>query len=141
MDILQELAIKTFDTAQLHETILTHLDMKTLLLAQRVNTEWRDTIASSSKLQKMLFFSPVKAFAEAVTLNMVDGHTLVNECRREVLLPNFLWLDLDPKSEQALNNRQASGTSAWEFSSNFRRVSCEICHHSGVGKLRGSACS
>jgi hypothetical protein len=38
------------------QIILIEVDMKTLLLAQRVSTFWQATITNTSKLQKKLFF-------------------------------------------------------------------------------------
>nr|OQO30502.1 hypothetical protein B0A51_01731 [Rachicladosporium sp. CCFEE 5018] len=41
---------------ELLELLLTHLDLKTLLLSQRVSTTWNTTIAQSRVLQEKLFF-------------------------------------------------------------------------------------
>ena len=50
-------------TYELVETILHHLPTKDLLLNQCVCREWRDVIARSQKLQRDLFFLPVKGGA------------------------------------------------------------------------------
>lgn len=43
---------------ELFEAVLQHLDIKTLLFAQRVSRHWRTTIASSPQLQEALFCLP-----------------------------------------------------------------------------------
>ncbi|KAK4618294.1 hypothetical protein CLAFUW4_11760 [Fulvia fulva] len=48
-------ALRTFGVTELLEQILSDLDMQTLLLAQRVSKQWKDTIADSSMLQEALF--------------------------------------------------------------------------------------
>jgi hypothetical protein len=45
-------------TMELLEMILCQVDMKTVLLAQRVNTKWRDIVGASLPLQRHLFFAP-----------------------------------------------------------------------------------
>lgn len=51
--------MQVFDTPELLELILLGFDdMKTLLLSQRVHTTSRDTIKSSVKLQRALWFQP-----------------------------------------------------------------------------------
>lgn len=45
-------------TPELLENILVHLDRKTLLLSQRVNTTFKNVIAGSKPLQRRLFFLP-----------------------------------------------------------------------------------
>jgi hypothetical protein len=62
-----------FGTAELFEQILLQVDMKTLLLSQRVNTQWRDTITDSPALQKKLFFKP-GTFGEAKEFVQADEH-------------------------------------------------------------------
>lgn len=56
---------------ELFELILLRLDMKTLLLSQRVDSHWRDTISSSTLLQKKLFFLPA-TLEELPQLNIVE---------------------------------------------------------------------
>ena len=51
--------------------MLLYVDFKTLLLLQRVNRAWRETIKTSITLQKKLFFLPVKLFEEAEKLGIV----------------------------------------------------------------------
>jgi hypothetical protein len=43
---------------ELIDAILQHIDIKTLLLAQRVSHTWQNTIASSPQLQEALFIRP-----------------------------------------------------------------------------------
>lgn len=94
---------RTLAISELLEMILLHLDMKTLLLAQRANIQWRNAIATSSKLQKKLFFLPVQSFNEAVSLNMVGNNTVVNVWIRgppqDIVLPNPLLHDYDVEDE------------------------------------------
>lgn len=47
---------RVFNIPELLEKILIHLDMKTLLLAQRANKLLKDVIGSSAACQKALFF-------------------------------------------------------------------------------------
>lgn len=47
-------------TWELLELILLHLDMRTLLLSQRVSSIWRDVIKNSRPLRQALFFEPVE---------------------------------------------------------------------------------
>jgi hypothetical protein len=68
---------KVFGTAELLHAILLKLDSRTLLLAQRVNCAFQDTITRSSQLQKKLFFKPVKFLAEAHDLGMIDERSVV----------------------------------------------------------------
>lgn len=58
---------------ELHENILLFLDVRTLLLAQRVNTKWRDIITANKKLQKKLFFKAAEDFEEVLSLGTVGG--------------------------------------------------------------------
>ncbi|KAK6442839.1 hypothetical protein LTR95_000945 [Oleoguttula sp. CCFEE 5521] len=56
---------------ELLETIMRHLDMKTLLLSQRVDRQWKSVIKSSKVLREKLFLSirPCTTGSHAVTLN------------------------------------------------------------------------
>lgn len=54
------------EISELLESILLHIDEKTLLVsAQRVNKRWRDTVTSSPRLQKKLFLQPDESDATA----------------------------------------------------------------------------
>lgn len=64
-------AHKVFGTVELLEKILVNLDMKTLLLSQRVNADFNTVITESSKCQKKLFFAPATR-DEISSLNMVQ---------------------------------------------------------------------
>lgn len=68
---------------ELLENVLVGLDFKTLLLAQRVSTLWRNTVAGSQKLQKKLFFRRA-TIIEVFELGMIDDDTLVNTCEEGV---------------------------------------------------------
>ena len=50
----------TFEITELLEHILSQLDMRALLLVQRLSRTWRDVIASSRKLQRHLFMEPAE---------------------------------------------------------------------------------
>ena len=65
-------------TTELLEYILIHLDMKTLLLAQRVNRQFQSTINRNAKLQKKLFFVHAST-KEAVELcgDTHNGHSIL----------------------------------------------------------------
>lgn len=56
---------KVFDKPELHEMILLHLPLRDLLRAQQVCHSWRDTVQSSSKILKALFFKPYNKGREA----------------------------------------------------------------------------
>ncbi|KAK3690644.1 hypothetical protein LTR37_019046 [Vermiconidia calcicola] len=73
----QAAASAVMNLPELLEHILLGLDFETLLLAQRVSTEWRDLISRSRSCQKKLFFAPVDNFEEAVALGMVPEDALV----------------------------------------------------------------
>ncbi|GAB1735930.1 hypothetical protein NU219Hw_g5264t1 [Hortaea werneckii] len=53
-------AEKVFNIPELHEMILTHVDMKTVLLAQRTSRAFHATITSSPRLQRKLWMQPHK---------------------------------------------------------------------------------
>ncbi|KAF2773751.1 hypothetical protein EJ03DRAFT_105914 [Teratosphaeria nubilosa] len=53
-------ATEVFGITELAEQILLALPMRALLLAQRVNRTFYDTIASSPHIQEALFFRPAK---------------------------------------------------------------------------------
>jgi hypothetical protein len=61
---------KVLRTTELLEAILLYVDFKTLLLSQRVDRAWQDTIKASTMLQKKLFFLPVASFEEAEQLGI-----------------------------------------------------------------------
>jgi hypothetical protein len=76
-------ADRTFAVAELLESILQELDPRDLLFAQRVCKEWQTAIASSSKLQQLLFF---RASSEQVlTYSYVPKHMCVR--------PDVEWID------------------------------------------------
>lgn len=54
----QDNAHAVFFVAELLENTLIDVDMKTLLLSQRVNRFWLQVIGNSQLLQKKLFFLP-----------------------------------------------------------------------------------
>ncbi len=63
-----------FALPELHEAILSHTDMVTLLVsAQRVSKAWRALIAASPTLQRKLFFQPVPGDAHPKTALPVLG--------------------------------------------------------------------
>ncbi|RYP10631.1 hypothetical protein DL765_008056 [Monosporascus sp. GIB2] len=51
----------TLSIPELLVQILSELDLRTLLLSQRVSKHWRDTIARAPELQRALFFEPAAA--------------------------------------------------------------------------------
>ncbi|KAK3646598.1 hypothetical protein LTR56_000502 [Elasticomyces elasticus] len=52
---------RVFGIAELLEAILLPVDMKTLLLSQRVNATFRDTISTSPRLQEKLYLRQIQA--------------------------------------------------------------------------------
>ncbi|KAK5732906.1 hypothetical protein LTR17_010179 [Elasticomyces elasticus] len=51
-------AKRVFGIGELFDGILRHVDMKTLLLSQRVSRSWKTSISSSSLMQQKLFLKP-----------------------------------------------------------------------------------
>ncbi|RYP84867.1 hypothetical protein DL769_001061 [Monosporascus sp. CRB-8-3] len=51
----------TLSIPELLVQILSELDLRTLLLSQRVSKNWRDTIVRAPELQRALFFEPIAA--------------------------------------------------------------------------------
>lgn len=50
---------EVFNTTELLELIMLNLPLKDMLLLQRVNQFWKDTVLGSVKLQRWLFFRPI----------------------------------------------------------------------------------
>lgn len=50
---------KVAGTAELLEQIVFHLPPHEILLSQRVSRQWKANIATSRRLQRLLFFEPV----------------------------------------------------------------------------------
>ncbi|KFX98580.1 hypothetical protein V490_02213 [Pseudogymnoascus sp. VKM F-3557] len=61
-------------TSELLEAILLHLDMKTLLLSQRVSRDWASIMASSLVIQQALFMRPVKVVSPIIPFVTTDNH-------------------------------------------------------------------
>ncbi|KFY08403.1 hypothetical protein V492_06268 [Pseudogymnoascus sp. VKM F-4246] len=59
---------------ELLEAILLDVDMKTLLLSQRVNRNWASIIAASSVLQQALFFQPAQEVSSIIPFDPTDNH-------------------------------------------------------------------
>lgn len=64
---------KVFAIPELQEQVLIRLDMKTLLLAQRVSKQWQINIQSTTSLQKKLFLTPA-THSELSILNVVQTY-------------------------------------------------------------------
>lgn len=71
-------ADNVFNTNELLEMILLKVDIKTLLLSQRVDKTWRTIITGSKNLQKKLFFLPATR-DELSRLNLVEESKVVDE--------------------------------------------------------------
>ncbi|KAK5725291.1 hypothetical protein LTR17_013054 [Elasticomyces elasticus] len=54
-EAMRTAAERVFHVGKLFDAILKHVDMKTLLLSQKVSRTWKATITSSDKMQKKLF--------------------------------------------------------------------------------------
>lgn len=81
---------QVFSTPELHEAILLRLDMRDLLLAQRVSREWQAAIACSIKIQRKLFFaSPTGGALVMMPLLSV----LASNLDREVLVVRDIELN------------------------------------------------
>ncbi|KAK5683889.1 hypothetical protein LTS10_003752 [Elasticomyces elasticus] len=64
---LREPIAKVLDTTELLECILIHLDNRTLLLSQRVNSTFQATITTSIHLQRKLFLRPESSNASSTS--------------------------------------------------------------------------
>ncbi|USW53652.1 Putative F-box domain-containing protein [Septoria linicola] len=80
---------RTFAVAELLESILQELDPRDLLFAQRVCKEWQTAIASSSKLQQLLFFRA--SSEQVITYSYVPKYS----CLR----PDVEWIDRDTEEK------------------------------------------
>lgn len=60
-----------FYVTELFEQIMIHVDMRTLLLAQRVDKHWHMTISTSKPLQQKLFLLPATR-AQLIALNTIE---------------------------------------------------------------------
>ena len=59
---------------ELLKAILLHVDMKTILLSQRVNRNWANIMASSIVIQQALFFRPVQEVSSIIPFDPTDNH-------------------------------------------------------------------
>ncbi|KAK4619530.1 hypothetical protein CLAFUW4_11690 [Fulvia fulva] len=94
----------TLHTAELLELILTNLDPRTLLLAQRMSTYWRDLIINSPPLQKKLFLRPATtqelfSLAIAPPRNRRQAVDMIH-----LLQSGVLWKTTPPVSSFAVLN-------------------------------------
>lgn len=80
---------KVLGAQELLEQILINMDVRTLLLAQRVDRRWNATIVSSSDLQIKLFFKPA-TFEQAKNICMNMDSIVI--ARSEYYIPNPLVL-------------------------------------------------
>ncbi|CAK1355668.1 hypothetical protein CB0940_00631 [Cercospora beticola] len=62
---------EVFYVTELFEQIMIHVDMRTLLLAQRVDKHWSTIISTSKPLQQKLFFLPATR-AQLIALNTIE---------------------------------------------------------------------
>ncbi|KAK6442840.1 hypothetical protein LTR95_000946 [Oleoguttula sp. CCFEE 5521] len=90
------MATTTVDLPELLEQILNHLDPRTLLLAQRVNSRFRSIISTRETLRTKLFYSlhPYSTPHDTIQMNpfLTMPHWLTNK-----LLPPTAWkFALDP---------------------------------------------
>jgi len=60
---------RVFAIPELVGTILIQLDLRTLLLSQRVSRQWRDVIKSSQTIQERLFFTATKDLEQSPEYN------------------------------------------------------------------------
>ncbi|KAK7931813.1 hypothetical protein PG985_002525 [Apiospora marii] len=86
-----------FSTWELLETILAHLDMRDLLLLQRVSVAFRDVIQNSTPLQQKMFFLPIAGETTAPG----DG-TVPNPLLMQAFFPLFIDALL-PSSHPTVN--------------------------------------
>lgn len=67
-------AIAVLSIPELLEAILLYVDMKTLLLSQRVSRNWASIVASSLVIQQALFFQPVQEVSSIIPFDPADNH-------------------------------------------------------------------
>lgn len=75
-------------TPELLAEILSWLDMRTLLLSQRVSRQWRDLIAGTPALQRALFIEPVAATSSAELVRDRKRNPLLQEVFRPFFKEN-----------------------------------------------------
>lgn len=88
-----EAATAVLETTEMLENIMRFLDMKTLLLSQRVDKRWQATIKGSIMLQKKLFMLPA-TLGDVFELEMMgsrqDSQSLVlPDTRRKAVTSNY----------------------------------------------------
>ena len=75
--------VRTFEIAELLETILAELPPRDLLLVQRVCKDWQAAIIASKKLQVILFFRPISnqtlAYGQGSSAIWHDSEDLEND--------------------------------------------------------------
>jgi hypothetical protein len=93
------------NTVELLETVLLYLPIRDILLAQRVNTQWRATLKCSRRLQRALFIEPIVLGCQQYSLSQAsprDLRVFVNPLADKLLWAMSLWqvslMDAIPES-------------------------------------------
>ena len=128
-----EKATRVLNIPELRELILLHLDMKTLLFCQRVNTQWRDVIMASKSLLKKLFFIPLDLFEEGRSLNMVEDDDIVVISIQDPRTPNYLTL-LSPLFLVSENLEEKPNYAYFYLPQNIVRATTSIKRGTGSGE-------
>jgi hypothetical protein len=119
-----------FGTAELFEQIFLRLDMKTLLLSQRVSKEWRDFITQTTSLQKKLFFQPIDLKA-AIRFSKTESHLQDLFITQTPLRPGLRTVEERPwvvmRNPLLLKNTQlasysSGGVGSWRRIASWRRM-------------------
>ena len=112
-----------FGTVELLEQILLCVDMKTLLLSQRVDRMFRDTIADSQKLQEALYFKASDGDPSATSPPLYGANPLLVT---RYPFPNSLkfegggWMSVELAE---IDRRYPNKTRLYEVHHNFDEVS------------------
>lgn len=118
------------------ELILAQMDVRTLLLSQRVCRRWRDLIEHSSRLQKVLLFQPRKCNGVPRS-HPLDENPFVKDFVWPQMIRYFGWMNHDKHST---NNPELAARKKDAFLRNeasWRRMLIE--HPPGYWSLGGLA--
>ena len=111
-------ATMLINTFELLEDILLMLDLRTLLLAKRVSTRFRDAIDGSINIQKALFFKPISLPTATKIKIMVQHISMakgVNDEQYAEHLPEIVSkvITLNPLLEKCLSYSRFTSASDW----------------------------
>ena len=106
-----------FALPELFEMVMIHVDMKTLLLSQRVSTRFRDSIITSPRLLRKLWLLPQKVNPELPPPKRMLNPLLYDKRLRLRLKDLFLWPSKKPAIDVHFHTlegaRRLPATGSW----------------------------